>query len=1164
MKKNYLKKTFYSILVKSKGFCPHEISGSLQQAITVTQVGALTFISKECYFHYIIIDYIIIDYINYIIIDYIIYIIYIYKLYNMSGLIMTEYNIYGIENPPRPPPTGNITGKHQNISTAGVSWGYFVDLSNAVAYIDRDVSFNDLCVKGNLTVIGNTTKSTTTIHSTNLDISDNIITLNSRIGNTEQDTTTGILMRRGAQDPSSAFMGWVENGEYFALGLTDNSGTTIDDTDIITEYGTLWIGDLSANNINLQGDISANDASFKDVSLNYLYVRNDISANDIYFSGKIYDKDGEFGTTVNIVKQTFMELLTQQPHKFNKQGDPLMTSAKIDISWNYNDIIPIHKDTTVIAKLAHLTGKQSSLPFIDTIHFDISSNDTLGWIEWTIQDISVNSDYNVNSFKTLEITKGDTTSTNQYIKTTLGKEGSENPFDIRVYGKNNSNNYPTVSVRALVFANLFFITASPPSIPIFDTAIANSASNQIKFKYKCLETENTDDTTPNEQSGAVIIGYDVSYNEIETRAYNTTLSTSSSQSVGSVSGKTEGVAFDITLSGLKPGTKYNYRVRAKNDLTTTYSAYSTNATAHSYFTRLPTSGGIGTTIDNNIAGSSKTNIIGTGTTGSQIYINISTTDTGKSITPNKTISQTFEITKPWTSTQESTTTGYGNGVNGSSGLVTLSVIVDGTTKQTVSYGGFATTPTTTGDTYFVNDISQSDIYPSGNNQNFRLKGIFQLNTITNATVSNKIGAAQATPHTLQYKYVRDTLVGGSNDTTPIHNIYVDDLTGIPEITYTKSTVEVTGVKYTMGIASVKTMEITINRTYTNGNSANGFIVGNGIVGKIGAISKTNFTAENKVIAAWGIDTTTPGSYTHIKTSTIYYNTTFTNGRNDALTETSVAHNLVGTNTGTSKNLSTTGGSYNSTILNHFYDGLSYSPNTATSSELNLTTAKIYQIDNISYLATNIASITSTPYVNHSTAVNDSTLLYIGGKFQGNKSFTYPDTTGLNYDGLISHTYNAGKVSYDLNGSNTGAIPDSGYKWIVFDIPKNGSNYKLYGTDCTVTKTDGINSINIKTPLSSLFSDTILSALFSTSAEAVAFVKATKNGTNIIVMATLQGPHASSTPWYNDGSGTVGWADLSNPGGDYNKYKCGVGQNSISVNIDALKDDLQLFIGVKNV
>jgi len=56
IEKELFKKTFYSILVKSKGFCPHEISGSLQQAITVTQIGALTFISKECYFHYINVD----------------------------------------------------------------------------------------------------------------------------------------------------------------------------------------------------------------------------------------------------------------------------------------------------------------------------------------------------------------------------------------------------------------------------------------------------------------------------------------------------------------------------------------------------------------------------------------------------------------------------------------------------------------------------------------------------------------------------------------------------------------------------------------------------------------------------------------------------------------------------------------------------------------------------------------------------------------------------------------------------------------------------------------------------------------------------------------------------------------------------------------------------
>ena len=66
---------------------------------------------------------------------------------------------------------------------------------------------------------------------------------------------------------------------------------------------------------------------------------------------------------VNENKQTFLELLTQQPYMFKKQGDPTSTTAKIDINWNFDDIIPKHKDTAIIAKLAHFTGKRESLTF---------------------------------------------------------------------------------------------------------------------------------------------------------------------------------------------------------------------------------------------------------------------------------------------------------------------------------------------------------------------------------------------------------------------------------------------------------------------------------------------------------------------------------------------------------------------------------------------------------------------------------------------------------------------------------------------------------------------------------------------------------------------------------------------------------------------------------
>ena len=61
--------------------------------------------------------------------------------------------------------------------------------------------------------------------------------------------------------------------------------------------------------------------------------------------------------------------------------------------------------------------------------------------------------------------------------------------------------------------------------------------------------------------------------------------------------------------------------------------------------------------------------------------------------------------------------------------MTLEVVVDGTTKQTVSYGGFATTMTpgnTGSDLAFIDTISQTDIYSSVNDKNFRLKGFIPV------------------------------------------------------------------------------------------------------------------------------------------------------------------------------------------------------------------------------------------------------------------------------------------------------------------------------------------------------------------------------------------------------------------------------------------------------
>ena len=118
----------------------------------------------------------------------------------------------------------------------------------------------------------------------------------------------------------------------------------------------------------------------------------------------------------------------------------------------------------------------------------------------------------------------------------------------------------------------------------------------------------------------VIDQYDVTYIEVASRAYNYTIVTSElTDNNNSISpGKNENQTFDITLNGLKPGIKYKYKVRAKNNLIGTYSDYS-SYTTHSYFTRLPTSNSIVTTIDNEISSSSKTNIRGKNRHSKQVH-----------------------------------------------------------------------------------------------------------------------------------------------------------------------------------------------------------------------------------------------------------------------------------------------------------------------------------------------------------------------------------------------------------------------------------------------------------------------------------------------------------------------------------------------------------------
>ena len=152
------------------------------------------------------------------------------------------------------PTTNNVrdqfsAGTGVTISSGEISIGQSVSTSD-------DVEFNTLTVIGNTFIRGNLELdgSATYVNTNNVDVSDNIIVLNS----VETRNDSGILIRR--KDVSNVFMGFDEPAGKFVLGETsfDGSGNgSQSDIDINTNFSLsdFEVNDISANNIETTGNV---------------------------------------------------------------------------------------------------------------------------------------------------------------------------------------------------------------------------------------------------------------------------------------------------------------------------------------------------------------------------------------------------------------------------------------------------------------------------------------------------------------------------------------------------------------------------------------------------------------------------------------------------------------------------------------------------------------------------------------------------------------------------------------------------------------------------------------------------------------------------------------------------------------------------------------------
>ena len=909
---------------------------------------------------------------------------------------------------------------------------------------------------------------------------------------------------------------------------------------------------------------------------------------------------------VNEINQTFYEIMTQQPYKFKKSTtNPTQRStSEITINWTFDHLIADHSNNSVYkAQLANSDNiKLAQLPFIDKIQIDISGKFEDGrQSEWlNLSTIIIPSDicYNTNNYKSLTIAKPG--NANYNFNDVNNLLNNNNYFNLRVYGINNAINYPSIEERALIYEFLRFEGARPPSAPSIMSDIANGLSEIIITFY----VTNTEKDISN--SSAKIKEIDISYSLNESLRSSYISFNSTDYDVKSFKEtyinnlKEQNEQFSPKLTGLYPGSNYNYQGRVLNNLTNdlSYSEYSTISLSN--YTNLPAIQN-GTNIDFSVDDAVKMNITNNDFVNNQvIYINLSDSNNNLQFQSSGSL-QVFEVTNPNASVNDNY--GYGkflDSMPSNSALVTITVYVDDVSKQTIIYDNSFTRSNVINNyshSYFVNSqLSIGDAITSYSTlrKGFRLRGTLQINNITNSSIIQKIGVPSSSPYKLTFEYLRHNDVNGIN-TSVDHNIYIDDFSGIPVINNMDNSNVVTEIVNNMGIPSVKSFNLKMERNYNNINSEHLYILSSKKISKINPINNTSANGEKYIYIKHNLNNNPEilpsGSYFYnynefdSATNDYYKNLNYTNSlltNNYNLSWNEIVYNLYST-------YKTDGNTFTiSHVTNHFcdYNSFDLSNQKINNSKLNLTLINVYEIDNINELGNNINNLTISRYTDHDNLVKDSTLLYIDGKFRSNTTSIYPDLNSYNYNGMnINNIYSTGNISYDLSGISTGTN-NNGYKFIVFKISKNPNDNTSHGSyifnDTIYNVIDpggGVPKyLNIGDVLFELFESHIIDALFEESnLSTIGFVKVTKTNTGTRFGNLNKNFNPTGGAWIENGAINT---SITTPSyyntleGNYiitgsnnvsYSFGCKVldGNNKgIQISYNSIDDDLTLFIGIK--
>lgn len=857
----------------------------------------------------------------------------------------------------------------------------------------------------------------------------------------------------------------------------------------------------------IKQDISYTSLETTDSSKNHILTFNQINEllvqRDFLLSSTFNDSIASIGRNqliVNDASQTFFEVMTQQPNKFNKINDGLTNTSTdtLTINWNFDSILVKQDNKILNARLAFLEDstnlKSKQLPYINEIKIEISGNiDTNDssnghWIDFSTIQITDISNYDISQNKYFIINQA--FNTNNNVNKILSKTQI---FDIRVYGINHANNFPNINSRSLYFNNLKFGGQGVPSRP---RLLSEISFNNINEQNYTLTLDVSDVDICSNYANTHLTGYYVTtnivddlrdnylnYNKVGTNSINSYII----PIIDDVFQTTDifaDISFDISLSSKTKtnsityyGSKFKYDIKVRNNLgNDTWSEILPVTTKN--FSRIPRSNGISSTfnINSKLQSSNNNKLILSKTYSKNInYINYNI-ESFKHLLISFS-NHNFQITYDLANNLDTANNyGYGKELNNKKNVVSLSVFYNDICYQELLFdASWAKTKPTenkhndiiekpfiifTGD--IIRDFAGSTNTVANNfkkgfrlvaeNLKFNTIDISHLNAL-NIEPSNSI-------YSIQYNYTRDPAVNNSYNNSYDLSFVLDDLSLVPSMLY-ENNIHINDLIYCMGIPSVKSFNIDMSRTYIDINSNTMLLEKNGLNNNsiISKINQTNsLTSINKnntinvLLQQNLIDET--GLYQFNDISNILENLGYFNNltyqQSILTTDFSLNWNEKVENFYTK--LSTTPNidiSYDISLnTNHYCDKNSFDSNLSTCN-LNLNNMDIYEVTDISALfKTPISDLCYNTlfekYDDHTKKVKEHTLLYINNKFQNVNTQPYPNISDFSYNNLTNdiskNLYNSSNQQYDFNGD----LSNNGFKWIAIKLEKYYISDNNYG------------------------------------------------------------------------------------------------------------------------